>query len=308
MLLGGWVPPQRVLDRDEEMHWDSDGPGLVGRLVGLEGFHAGGHHRTFDQMARFPALARTLWGPDECTKFVSECNHRSYFNLRLAYALEVPYVGGVTRTPFRSRLYQNARFAHQALLLHHEIDRVAAHRVYQAPEGANLSLPTYAALAIRDASGPRDVLAQIARLRNRGAALRRAREDYERALRGQDAATAKRLLAAINAEAKVQGRDLVAPMASACAAALAVAAAPTTGLTLSLVGVLTALSALAGDRREILTRRLLRPAEWFLTSTSDTARHIATSQGDVRRVWRLDEEQTDWITRRLSALSALPPA
>jgi len=308
VLLGTRVSPQSVLDCYEEMYWDSDGSGLASRLVGLEGFDAGGHNPTFDRMARYPALARTLWGPDACTKLVSECNHRSYFNLRLAYALEVPYVGGVTRTPFRARLYHNARFAHQALLLHREIDRVAAHRVYEAPKGANLSLPTYAALAVREASDPRDVLAQIARLRRRGAALRRAREDYERALRGEDAATAKRLLAAVNAEAKQQGRDLVAPMAQACAAALAVAAAPTTALTLSLVGVLTALGTLPGNRRDAILRRLLRPAEWFLTSTSDTARNIATSQGDVRRVWQLDEEQTDWITRRLSALAALPPA
>jgi hypothetical protein len=68
------------------------------------------------------------------------------------------------------------------------------------------------------------------------------------------------------------------------------------------------IGAMSPERREAIVRRLMRPSEWFLTSTSDTARSIADIREQVRRLWSLTDTDTDWIIARMHALSKLSPA
>ncbi|MBN1170593.1 MAG: hypothetical protein JXA67_00280 [Micromonosporaceae bacterium] len=76
----------------------------------------------------------------------------------------------------------------------------------------------------------------------------------------------------------------------------------------ALIGALTTLGGLPADRREALVRRLLRPAEWTLTSTADRARSVLDAEAHVGRVWSLNDDTRDWLGRRLRALRRLPPA
>jgi hypothetical protein len=240
--------------------------------------------------------------------FISESNHRSYFNLRLSFLLGIPYVSSATRLPFRSQLYRNASFAHHQLLLQREIDHYADRRAYHVPDRPAMSLPAFAAIALDRASSLSDVLSQIAELRSDAAALRRRRAALEEALRLKDNKTAQRLRRAIDGDVIALGRELTGPALTAVSASLAAAASPTTSLTVSLVGIASMIGAMSPERREAIVRRLMRPSEWFLTSTSDTARSIADIREQVRRLWSLTDTDTDWIIARMHALSKLSPA
>jgi hypothetical protein len=298
---------------DEWANWDSDGPDLLSQLVAIEGRTRSGHNDIFENATRFPRVFGRLFNdPDRrLAAFISESNPRSYFNLRLSYLLGIPYVSSATRLPFRSQFYRNAAFAHHQLLLQREIDRYADLRAYHVPDRPAMSLPAFAAIALHRASSLNDVLPQIAELRSAAAALRRKRAAWEEALRLGDKKTVHRLRAAIDGDAIALRRELTGPVATAISASLAAAAGPTTNLTISLVGITTmigSIGSMSQERREAIIRRLLRPTEWFLTSTSDTARSIADIQEQVSRLWSLNDTTTDWIITRMHALSKLPPA
>jgi hypothetical protein len=171
-----------------------------------------------------------------------------------------------------------------------------------------MSLPAFAAIALDRASSLSDVLSQIAELRSDAAALRRRRAALEEALRLKDNKTAQRLRRAIDGDVIALGRELTGPALTAVSASLAAAASPTTSLTVSLVGIASMIGAMSPERREAIVRRLMRPSEWFLTSTSDTARSIADIREQVRRLWSLTDTDTDWIIARMHALSKLSPA
>ena len=311
ILLGRNLYRENVLlsSLDEGANWDSNGPGLLSRLVAIEG-DRDGTNAVFERITRFPrSLGRFFKDPDRrLAGFISESNHRSYFNLRFSYLLGIPYVSSATRLPFRSQLYRNASFAHHQLLLQREIDRYADRRAYHVPDRPAMSLPAFAAIALHRASSLSDVLSQIAELRNDAAALRRRRAALEEALRLEDNKTVQRLRRAIDGDAIALRRELAGPVLTAVSASLAAAASPTTRLTVSLVGITSMIGAMSPERREAIVRRLLRPSEWFLTSTSDTARSIADMREQVRRLWSLTDTDTDWIVARMHALSKLPPA
>jgi hypothetical protein len=295
---------------DERANWDSDGPGLVSQLAAMESETRGGRNSFLETVSRYPqALAGLFGDPDRTLAgFISESNHRSYFNLRLSYLLGIPYVSSTTRIPFRSQLYRNASFAHSQLLLQREIDRYANSRAYYVPNRPTLSLPAFAAIALHRASSLSDVLTQIGEIRSDASALRRRRAEWEEALRLEDARTTQRLRAAIDDDAVALRRDLTGPVVAAVSASLAAAASPTTGLTVSLIGITAMIGSMPADRREAIVQRLLRPSEWFLTSTSDTARGITDMREKVTRLWNLNDSTTEWLTARMEALSRLPPA
>ena len=311
-LLGRPLRPEMVLlsEIDERANWDSDGPGLLSRLVAMESETRGGRNGLFEKITRYPrALERLFGDPDRhLAGLISESNHRSYFNLRLSYLLGVPYVSSATRLPFRSQLYRNASFAHSRLLLQREIDRYADSRAYHVPDRPTMSLPAFAAIALHRASSLSDVLTQIAEIRNAASALRRRRAALEEALRLRDAQTIQRLRAAIDGDVVALRQDLTGPVVAAVSASLAAAASPTTGLTVSLIGITAMIGSMPADRREAIVQRLLRPSEWFLTSTSDTARGITDTREQVSRLWDLNDSTTEWLVARMGALSRLPPA
>jgi hypothetical protein len=311
-LLGRNLHREDVLlsPLDEWANWDSDGPGLLSQLVAIEGHTRDGHNGIFENAIRFPRLFEHLFNdPDlRLAAFISESNHRSYFNLRLSYLLGIPYVSSAARLPFRSQLYRNASFVHHQLLLQREIDRYADRRAYHVPDRPAMSLPAFAAIALHRASSLSDVLPQIAELRNTASAIRRRRAAWEEALRLGENKTVDRLREAIDGDAIALRRELIGPVATAVSASLAAAASPTTALTVSLVGITGMIGSMSSERREAILRRLLRPAEWFLTSTSDNARNIADLKEKVSRLWSLDDTTTDWTVARMHQLSKLPPA
>jgi hypothetical protein len=315
ILLGRNLRRENVLlsRLDEGANWDSNGPGLLSQLVAIEGDTREGNNDIFERVSRFPRTLERLFNDPErrLAGFISESNHRSYFNLRLSYLLGIPYVSSATRLPFRSQLYRNASFAHRQLLLHREIDRYADRRAYHVPDRPEMSLPAFAAIALHRASSLNDLLPQIAELRNAAAALRRRRAAWEEALRLEDDKTVQRLRAAIDADVITLRRELTWPVltaVSSISASLPAAASPTTRLTVSLAGIVGMVGSIPPERREAIVRRLLRPSEWFLTSTSDTARGIADMRERVSRLWSLNESTTEWLVARMHALSKLPPA
>ncbi|MEU8080741.1 hypothetical protein AB0B31_35445 [Catellatospora citrea] len=294
---------------DEWSNWDSDGPWLVNQLVAIEGGPRGhGHAGQFELAVRHRALYDHLHPDRGLTRLISESNHRSYFNLRLSHLLSVPYIGSAGRLPFRLQLYRHAAFAHQRLLLHREIDRYRTSNLYDAPERTNVRLPAFLAIAVERAASPRDVLVRIGELRNTAAPLRRRRVEYEHALQELDVKTVKRIRTAIASDQTSLLGSLTGPVAAGIAAATAAAASPTTGLTVGLIGVLTSLGSLPAERREAIARRLLRPAEWTLTSTADQARAVKAAGDDIARIWGLSDDARAWLGRRVHNLSKLPPA
>ena len=176
------------------------------------------------------------------------------------------------------------------------------------PERLDLPMPVLASIALRQASTPADILSEIAQLRARSTALRRHRAEYERALRDGDNKLLGRLRKAVAGAAAGPVRTLAGPVTLAAAGTLAAAASPTTGLTLALIGVLTGIGNLTTEHREAMVSRLRRPASWFLTSTADTARGIVSDRGDIVRLWRLDDDEADWLGTRLAALDHIGPA
>lgn len=310
VLLGRRVSAGEVLlDEMSEWHnWDSNGPGLLARIVAAEGSGGGGHHDTVELFARYPALARRLYGSEDLTELLSECNHRAYFQLRLSYLLRLPYLGSASRLPFRGHLYRHAAFAHHRLLLHAEAERLADRSRYHVPERLDLPMPVLASIALRQASTPAGILTELAHLRHRSAALRRHRAEYERALHDGDNSVLERLRGAVANDAAGLVRTLAAPVALTAAGTLAAAASPTTGLTLALIGVLGGIGNLAADHREALLRRLLHPAAWFLTSTAQTARGIGSNRRDIVRLWQLGDADADWLGGRLAEFDGIGPA
>jgi hypothetical protein len=289
---------------NEWSDWNSDGPGLLSRLLAIQSVPTREGYTGELEMA---ARLHDDDDDDELAFFVSESNHRGYFNLRLSYMLGVPYIGSITRVPFRHQLYRNAAFAHHQLLLHREIDRYADRSVYQ-PDKQMMTVPAFLAVALNRASAPSDVLTQIAELRDAATGLRGRRAEWEQALQQRDTKHVRRLRSAIAADAVALRREVVGPVATAVSASLAAAASPTTGLTIALVGILSCIGSMPEERREAIARRLLRPSEWFLTSTCDTARSIGSAREDVARLWSLNDETINWIVERMHSLSRLPPA
>ncbi|GGY99388.1 hypothetical protein [Streptomyces poonensis] len=299
LLLGHRVPTRMVLNRWEEQHWDSNGAGLLRSLTNAQSQTAS------YQVGLVEAISRRL--SESNSDFISECNHRSYFNLRLAHLLQLPYTGSITRIPFRSQLYRHAAFAHQQLLLQQEIE-ASLYRVTKRPD---VALPAYATIALHRAADTRDVITQIAELRSRAKSLRRRRSAYDRALRERDTRTVTRLRTAIESESASHVGDIVGPVSMSASSALAAAASNTTELMVGLIAALALIGSAATvspERRAALSRRLLRPAEWFLTSTSDEARNIASVHHDIGQLWSMSDDDVRHLTRRLKALSALGPA
>jgi hypothetical protein len=192
-------------------------------------------------------------------------------------------------------------------LLQRELDRPFGEHAYDAP-GMAITLPVFAAVAVERAADSEDVLAQLAVLRKKGAALRARRADLEAALGSHDRAdTARGIREAVRSEAGKLGLEVAGPPVAGVAAVLAAAAAPSTALTLSLIGILTTLGGLSGRAPDI-ARRLFRPSLWFLSSTADYARGIISTREDIARVWRVDDQGMRRLTDRMDKLSQLPPA
>jgi hypothetical protein len=290
----------------EGSRWDSDGPKL---LVKLLRFQDGAED--LEDWARFPAWMehQTQDDPEEgLAAFISECNTRSFFNLRVAAILDVPYVGNATRLPIRGHQYRTAVFMHHQLLLADEIDaEVNRHRAsYAVSSRQNLSLPVFGALALHDARTPAELLDSIAALRGKAAPLRARRVEYDHALRtGTDPATIGRVRQALADDAAHLASGLKGPVASGIAAALAAAAGPTTAWSILGISALSTAGAMDPETRRGLVRRLLRPSQWWLTDTASRAKAIASSATDVQRVFGLDGRGLDGLRRRLDQLAAV---
>ncbi len=192
-------------------------------------------------------------------------------------------------------------------MLHEEVDR----RFYHLPDRLDLPLPAHLVIALRRAAEPAALLGEIAELRGRGSALRRRRTEYERALlTGDSPELIERLRTAVTAEMtrySVGFGDLT-PVALGAAAALAAATSTTAALMISLIGILQSIGSTNTERAVALRNRLLRPVEWFLSSTTSTASAITTTSADIRRLWELGEQDTDWLVKRLAAMGTLGPS
>ena len=277
------------------------------RLINLEG---GPLSNEFDSRGNAERTFR-----EQTLPLIAESNRRSYFNLRVSAMLDLPYVGNITRLPFRQQLYTFAAFAHrhlnQRLLVHEEIERhVSDYRTrYEVPDRPNLHLPVFLSIVLSRARTLDDFWSELAALRVQAAAFRSRRAEYEIALRNPANETATRridaLRRALQDDANKIWQALPGPIAAGAAATLAAAVGSTPAMAVAGIGLLTTLGAVDAERRQLLMRRLLRPSEWFLTSTAGTARAIGSSLDDVRRLWDMNEPTSTYLSNRLQGMSKL---
>jgi hypothetical protein len=305
-VLGRRIQPEALWYHRESSHWNSDGPGLLARLLA--------HQQNADDLegwAQAPQWMESLAESDPTDEglagFIGECNTRSFFNLRVASMLGVPYVGNATRLPIRHHQYRRAARIHRELLLSVELDAsVQRHRAaYLAPERPNVHLPVFGALALRRAGARGDLLDALATLRADAARLRARRAEYDEVLRGPDATKADKLRQAMADDSGRLTSGLAAPAAAGLAAVLAATSGPTTLTAIAGIGALTALGAMSEETRRVVLRRLFRPTHWWLTDTAGTARSIASSAADLQRLFDLGDEAVDTCRRRLEQLAAV---
>lgn len=301
-VLDRQIQPRDLTSSSVPMHWRSVGWQLLPRILEVSSSPING-------ASQHPQLFAKFFDPSEVVELISDSNHRSLFNARVADLLGLPYSPNAARLPFRQYQYRVAVVAHKQLFLIKEIEEEVARRreKYKVMTQPNLELPVFLSGVLNRSGSLGDFFEVLAQLRSEAEPFRRRNAEYHEALKdgetgGQELEAMRR---ALRDDARAWRGALVAPAAAGLAAVLAAASGPTAGLTLAGIGLLTSVGQLAPERREAVIRRFLRPDEWFLTRTADTASALRTSLPDVQRLWGATDAELNGYAARFDRFSKL---
>jgi hypothetical protein len=299
------IDSSELIDRHEDFRWRSNGRELLTKLVEAQKDPYGCLHEAYYNAELFDYFSP----PDTLSHFISECNHRSYFNIRVANLLNLSYSPSAARLPFREYQYVRATAVHKKIELMSMIeDEIREYRKsYQVPNSPNLELPVFLCVVLSRSDSLDSFFEVLAELRNSAKSFRRHKAEYESLLksgRGGD----KKLISlrkAIKDESDQWKKILIAPTTLGIAATLSVASGGTTALWIIAIGLLTACGSFTPEQRELVVRRFLKPEEWFLTKVGDTARAITDSLPDIARLWRVEDTMLNIYAKRFKEFSKL---
>ena len=168
-LLKTPLPDQHLLFAEWESKWNSPAKDLLRDATSL--LHA--QPRTIG----YDTPGRTAY------ELANECNQRSFFNLRVAQLLRLPYLPGWARAPFRNAIYERAQKAQSVLATADYLDAQYRERMSSYPSfRIRLQLPFLLTAALSKAQSVQDFCRTVAVMRAQAAGLRRHLTAYDAAV------------------------------------------------------------------------------------------------------------------------------
>jgi hypothetical protein len=244
--------------------------------------------RVLVEATRLPQTraARTERPPLQARQqFAANATYRTYVNQGIANALDLPYLPGTLRMPFRRLFVERAAEIQDELVTVALADQIFAQQQPSSP----LILPFFTASVLSLSTTREDIWAQMARVRDQSVTFRRKRAEFDRILeRSQVSPEAQRVQSAIRAEA-LKLADLAGAAQQSTSVALGVIAqigiVPLTG------ALKTGVDAAKGLGRDgswtRIWRRLFRRHEYFLAQTNSQAIALTNALPQIQQLWEM---------------------
>src|ERR1035438_98010 len=244
--------------------------------------------RVLVEATRLPQTraARTDRPPLQARRqFAANATYRTYVNQGIANALDLPYLPGTLRMPFRRLFVERAAEIQDELVTVALADQIFAQQQPSSP----LILPFFTASVLSLSTTREDIWAQMARVRDQSVTFRRKRAEFDRILeRSQVSPEAQRVQSAIRAEA-LKLADLAGAAQQSTSVALGVIAqigiVPLTG------ALKTGVDAAKGLGRDgswtRIWRRLFRRHDYFLAQTNSQAIALTNALPQIQQLWEM---------------------
>jgi hypothetical protein len=298
-LLDGPTTALELIDPHLDSDFRTNSPDLLDQLVAARpGLGAGVDHPA--------AGARPPGRPDP---LLAELNLRAAFHVRVAAMLGMPYLPNAARLPARGAQYRQAVAFHRQLSVVREVETALERQGSGHPDGADeFPVPVLLAVVLRRCTTLDDVWPAVAELRHEARRFRRYRREQHEVLSGRGRASRRKLARlgrAVRNEAAGLGEQLVRPSTAALSIVLTQLYTGSVELAVAGVALLKVVEALTPDARAAVSRRLLRPHEWFLTDLGGEVAALRDVVGEVQRLWGIDQPTLDAFGDRLPAYRQL---
>jgi hypothetical protein len=298
IVLGRSLRVDDLVAPDENTWWASQGKALLLQLVAaidppsqLFGF--------------FPNEFLNIGTSEFLRRVVSECNHRSYFNERVAISMSLPYAANAARLPVQYHRQCESLNRHEMLS---SIGVIEEHyRLAMGAYGSRTTrVPFFLATVLARASRLDEFFSELRELRASAHAFRQMRVALDQAVSNGDRHTISDIRNALDAHAGNWATAIAGPVIGAIAAIVAACASgPPAVLFAAALAMTSGMRGLSETDRSTLVRRILRPQFSFLTKASEQAQSILDARKHIDRLWGSDVRRDRLLGDRLTAIASL---
>lgn len=240
---------------------------------------------------------------EQRSHILSDLNLRAYVNQRLAEFFALPYACSAGRLPFRRHLYDRSLSVQQELT----VARVIDNRYAELAQAAQLRLPIFLALALRDSVTPDDLWLTLAALRAEASKFRVHREEMDRTLERGDLKEAMNIGKALHTT--VENLLELAGKATTSAGAVVLETLSKGDIPGLGTGIGAAVAAAKGvlksSFKERLMWRLRKPQLLWINDLIDQSLHLTESLPDFSRVWEIPPNRQAIFGERFQRMAVL---
>lgn len=222
---------------------------------------------------------------------ISDANHRSLINSRVATVLQIPYASSVLRAPFRNLDHKRYLMCEEQVRSVEIIQKAVRRR--RQEEVTTLELPVFLSALLGRITSLEHFWDELAELRLEAGPFRRRRREleylladigskYESRARGQ-------LAKAVLRESQGLISRLRVPVVGATAATVAAALSGPAAAALTAIAMLSVWEKIDSETYSILIARFRRPYESFLSHLGEEAAAMLSGLPRVARLWRIPE-------------------
>lgn len=260
-----------------------------------------------ESFQRFFRRKRELGVHDESherrSHMLSDLNLRAYINQQIAEFFTLPYACSAARLPFRRHLYDRSLRVQQELTVAKVIDN----RYAELAQGAQLRLPIFLALALRDSTTPDGIWCALAELRTQALAFRVHRKEMDQALARGDLKEANKISKALHTS--VESLLKVAGTATTSAGAVVLERLSKGDISPMSTGISATMAAAKGVLKSSFAERLIwrlrKPQLLWINDLVDQAHHLTEALPDFSRIWEIPPNHQAIFAERFRKMALL---
>lgn len=237
------------------------------------------------------------------SNILSDLNLRTYINQRIAEFFMLPYACSPGRIPFRGHLYARSLHVQQELTFSKVIDN----RYEKLAQAAQLRLPIFLALALRDSVTPEGLWVTLAELRAEASAFRAHRKEMDLALARGNLEEANNISQALHTSVESLLKVAGNVTASEGAVILEDLSKGDISMVSTSIGAVVAAEtgALESSFTERLMRRLRRPQLLWISDIVEQSHHLTEALPDLSRIWEIPPKRQPIFAERFRNMAQL---
>jgi hypothetical protein len=285
--------------------YESPGPALIKQLTDLAMGASDTVSSSTDHWPNDTGYAIEPKRLQQLGELISECHHRYVFNKIFCQAAQIPYSPNAYRAPFQQwrmgREWVVARHLATAEYIDEEYRQLIAKRLVVGP--TDLKVPLFLTVILNRISNLSEFGEELAKVRDQARPLRERMTDLDQAIMSGNLHEIEGLRGALKGDT-LSLMELIGwpALCGAIAAVLPGLSDHPTANIVTAAAALTYMSQYPRDLVQKLKERMFRPERRFLVNAANTANGMANAHMQIAKLWRVPEDYTLKIVRRLNRL------